>query len=157
MEKEQKLKVLQTLAHRLNAAGIIWAIGGSMLLYFKGFVSEFQDIDIMVKTEDAESVRAILEKLGTLGAPKPSEKFQSKAFFELTIDGIDIDVMAGFVIISGGAAHDCSLQEQDITESIRLGNETIPLHSLAAWRKNYVLMEKPDKVRLIDAQEHKGN
>ncbi|HPJ01508.1 MAG TPA: hypothetical protein PKU80_01535 [Candidatus Limiplasma sp.] len=150
MEKEQKLQALQKLAHRLNAAGIPWAVGGSMLLYFKGLVSEFRDIDIMVKAEDAEPVRAILEKLGTLEAPKPSVKFQSKAFFELTIDGVDVDVMAGFVIISGGAAHDCSLQEQEITESIQLGSENIPLHSLAAWRRNYELMGKHDKVRLID-------
>ena len=150
MENERKLRVLQTIARRLNAAGITWAVGGSMLLYFKGIVSEYHDIDIMVKTGDAETVRALLTQMGTLDAPKPSAKFKSKAFFELTIDGVDVDVMAGFVIVKDGVEHDCSLRDDEITEHIQVEGETIPLHSLAAWRRNYGLMGKPEKVLLID-------
>lgn len=150
MENEQKLRVLQAIAKRLNAAHVTWAVGGSMLLYFKGIVPEFHDIDVMVKTEDAETVRELLSQLGTLEAPKPSAKFRSKAFYELTIDGVDVDVMAGFVIVKDGTEHDCSLHEDEIAEHIRIGDETVPLHSLAAWRSNYGLMDKPEKVRFID-------
>jgi len=150
METKKKLTVLTKIAHHLNAAGITWAVGGSMLLYFKNIVSEFQDIDIMIKDRDAEAAKKILLGMGTLEPPKASAKFKSKAFYEFTIDGVDIDVMAGFVIVNNGKEHDCSLQEKEITQTILLGNETIPLHSLAAWRRNYSLMDKPEKVRLID-------
>ncbi len=150
MENEQKLRVLQTIAKRLNAANVTWAVGGSMLLYFKGVVSEFHDIDIIVKTDDAETVRELLAQLGALEAPKPSAKFKSRAFYELTIDGVDVDVMAGFVIVKDGMEHDCSLRDEEIKEHIQVGSETVPLHSLTAWRRNYMLMGKLEKVRLID-------
>ena len=66
-----------------------------MLLYFKGITSVFRDIDIMVKTEDADRVREVLSGMGTIEASRPSPKFKSKVFFELTIDGVDVDVMVG--------------------------------------------------------------
>ena len=150
METTGKLNVLKSIAHALNQAGVVWAVGGSMLLYFKGIVSEFHDIDLMIKPEDAETVKAILARMGTLEPFNPSAKYKSKAFYEFTIGGVDVDVMAGFVIVKGAAEYNRSLRDDEITEHIRLDDESIPLHSLAAWRRNYELMGKPDKVRMID-------
>jgi hypothetical protein len=153
MENERKLRVLQKIARQLNAASVVWAVGGSMLLYFKGVTSEFHDIDILVKADDAETVRELLSRLGKLGAPKPNPKYRSKAFYEFTIGGADVDVMAGFVIVKDSLEYDCSLRDEEITEHVQVGDESIPLHSLAAWRRNYELMGKPEKVWLIDQNE----
>jgi hypothetical protein len=153
MENERKLRVLQKIARQLNAASVVWAVGGSMLLYFKGVTSEFRDIDILVKAGDAETVRDLLSRLGTLEVTKPNPKYRSKAFYEFTIGGVDVDVMAGFMIVKDGMEYDRSLQDDEITEHIRIGEEHIPLHSLAAWRRNYELMGKPEKVWLIDQKE----
>lgn len=150
MNTENKLTILTKIAHRLNAANITWAVGGSMLLYFKGIVSEFRDIDIMVKDEDAQAAKTILLSMGTLEPQKSSAKYKTKAFYEFTVDGVDIDVMAGFVIVKDSVDYDCSLNENEIAEHIILGNEKIPLHSVAVWRRYYELMEKPEKVRMID-------
>ena len=48
MEKTQeKIQLLLRIVHRLNEAGVEWALGASMLLYFKGITSDFHDIDLM--------------------------------------------------------------------------------------------------------------
>ena len=60
MEKQKKIELLQKIAHRLNEAHVQWALGASMLLYFKGITSEFHDIDLLVSEHDAECVSRIL-------------------------------------------------------------------------------------------------
>ena len=40
-EIQKKIKLLQRIAHRLNEAHVQWALGASMLLYFKGITSAF--------------------------------------------------------------------------------------------------------------------
>ena len=52
-EIQKKIELLQKIAHRSNEANIEWALGASMLLYFKGIISEFHDIDLMVSVHDA--------------------------------------------------------------------------------------------------------
>ena len=41
---QEKLDVLSKLAAKFNKEGIVWAVGGSLLLYFKGYVENFNDI-----------------------------------------------------------------------------------------------------------------
>ena len=48
METERKLDVLADIARALNQSGVTWAVGGSLLLYFKGKTGVFRDIDLMV-------------------------------------------------------------------------------------------------------------
>ena len=61
-EIRKKIELLQKIAHRFNEANIEWALGASMLLYFKGIISEFHDIDLMISVHDAEQVRTILSE-----------------------------------------------------------------------------------------------
>ena len=61
---QEKIQLLLKIAHRLNEAGVEWALGASMMLYFKGITSDFHDIDLMVADRDAESVRTILSEMG---------------------------------------------------------------------------------------------
>ena len=62
-EIQKKIELLQKIAHRFNEANIEWALGASMLLYFKGIISEFHDIDLMISVHDAEQVRTILSEM----------------------------------------------------------------------------------------------
>ena len=61
---QEKIQLLLRIAHRLNEAHVEWALGASMLLYFKGITSDFHDIDLMVADRDAECVRTILSEMG---------------------------------------------------------------------------------------------
>lgn len=151
MDTRQKLDVLRRIAGELNRAHITWALGASMLLYFKGVTDTFHDIDLMVKTEDAEAARDILLGMGTLMPPNPEAKYRTKLFLEFVIEGVDVDVMAGFAIAQGDTVHDCSLRETDIAEMHDLDGEAVPLQSIARWREYYQWMGRTEKVRMIDA------
>ncbi len=148
-EIEKKIEVLKQIAHRFNEAHIIWALGASMLLYFKGITQEFQDIDLMVVNDDVERVRIILSEMGEIQPPNPNPKYRTKTFMEFIINSIDVDVMAGFSIISDGKIFDCSLQEEQIVEKMPLGTELIPLQSPLLWREYYRLMGRTEKVKMI--------
>ena len=45
-EIQKKIELLQRIAQRLNEAHVQWALGASMLLYFKGITSAFHDIPL---------------------------------------------------------------------------------------------------------------
>lgn len=100
-----------------------------MLLYFKKITIEFHDIDLMIANEDVESVQKILSEMGEIQPPNPNSKYKTKSFMEFIIDSIDVDVMAGFSIVSDGKVHDCSLHKEQIVEWMTLENTKIPLQS----------------------------
>ena len=147
---QRKIELLKRIAHRFNEAHVVWALGASMLLYFKGIAPEFHDIDLMISSGDAERVRAILCGMGELQPFAPNPKYHSETFMEFVIDSIDVDVMAGFSILSGGKLHDCSLREDQIAETMALGPELIPLQSPMLWCEYYRLMGRTEKVRMIE-------
>ena len=60
---EEKIRLLKRIAHRLNEAQVEWCLGASMMLYFKGIVSEFHDIDLMISVNDVEVVKTILSEM----------------------------------------------------------------------------------------------
>ena len=108
MEKTQeKIQLLLRIVHRLNEAGVEWALGASMLLYFKGITSAFHDIDLMVADHDAECVRTILLEMGELrpSDPVPNPMYRTKTFMEFLIESIEVDVMAGFAIVHEGTVY----------------------------------------------------
>ena len=66
METERKLDVLADIARALNQSGVTWAVGGSLLLYFKGKTGVFRDIDLMVCETDVEKLKQAMLPLGAL-------------------------------------------------------------------------------------------
>ncbi|MGI6768482.1 MAG: nucleotidyltransferase domain-containing protein [Bacilli bacterium] len=149
MNVSNKLSVLKKIANELNKMNVTWAIGASMLLYFKGILLDFNDIDIMVANEDIEQVRKTLMKMGTLQLPNPNSKYETKVFLEFIIDGVDVDVMAGFTIVNNGSLIDCSLKNEEIVEFYDLEGVKIPLQSVEIWCKYYELMGRKDRVNMI--------
>lgn len=148
---EKRLAVLAAVAERLNAAGIVWALGASALLYFKGITDCFNDIDIMVVTEEAPKAKRILEQMGRLCPPNPHEKYRTEHFYEFVIDGVDLDLMGGFIIVKDGVEFDCSLRPDSVAEKIKLRGQAVPLQSVSEWRRYYELMGRTVKVEMIDS------
>lgn len=151
---DKKLSVLSKIAHMLNDNQVLWAVGGSMLLYFKGKTDVFHDIDLMVGEGDIETVKSLLLSVGELspartGAPS-AVQYKTRHFLEFTIDGVEVDVMAGLVIVKNGRDYDCSLFPEQVAEWIPLMGELIPLQALSDWRRYYALMGRASKVEMID-------
>lgn len=146
----QKIELLKKIALQFEKAHITWALGGSMMLYFKGIVPVFQDIDLMVADADAQTAQSILCSMGQMQQQTPNPKFRSKAFMEFVIDAVDVDVIAGFAIVSGDSVVDCSLQKEQIVERMPLGEACIPLQSPALWCRYYRLMDRTEKAQMIE-------
>lgn len=149
---QEKIQLLIKIAHKLNESNVEWVLGASMMLYFKGIVTEFHDIDLLIAEKNIEIVNSILVEIGKRLPPSqtPNPMYKTKAFMEFVIDSIDIDVMAGFGIIKDGKFYDCSLRKDQIVEKITLGNETIPLQSPSLWIKYYRLMGRNKKAEMIE-------
>lgn len=149
-QTEHKLAVLEKIGTALNSANITWAVGASLLLYLKGIAAEFHDIDLMVAEEDISRAKELLLPLGTLNLPNPSAQYRTRHFLEFSIDGVEVDVMAGFVIVDQGREYDCSLRKDQITGHAMVNDTPIPLHAVALWREYYRLMHRDSKVAMID-------
>lgn len=156
MKKKQKLEVLVKIARLLNENNITWAIGGSLMLYFKGIIDDFHDIDIMVIEEDVQKLRELLLKIGNLTPANPNDKYKTKCFLEFIVNGAEIDVMAGFSIVNNGKEYDCSLKSDQIYEIYVIDGVSIPMQSPVLWLKYYSLIGRQDKVELINRYYEKN-
>ena len=66
-------------------------------------------------------------------------------------------MIADFVIVKDGADYECPFAAGQIAEYIRVNNETVPLQSLADWRRDYELMGRTAKAELIDRSSPDGS
>jgi hypothetical protein len=147
---QTKLNLLSQIAKELNNRNVTWAIGASMLLYFKGITSEFHDIDIMVSEEDFGIVKEVLLSFGKMQPPNPNNKYRTRYFGEFIIDGVDIDVIAGFIVIDQEKEHYFPLKQERINDFTEVNGTRIPLQALEEWRHYYQLMGRTEKVKMID-------
>lgn len=150
MEAQDKLKVLTKIAKELNKQQIIWAVGASLLLFFKGITNTFNDIDIMVTENDIEKVKKILSSFGTYSKPVPNKQYKTKYFLEYQIENVEFDIMAGFTIINNGIEYYFPLNKSEICDFIIINETKIPLQSLNQWKEFYSLMGRDEKVQMIE-------
>lgn len=142
--------VLSNIARKLNQRNLTWAIGGSLLLYFKGITNEFHDIDIMVAEEDVKVLKEIMLTFGQLLPPNPKVEYKTKHFLEFNVEGVEIDVMAGFTIVNRENEYYFPLRAGSVNDFTEVNGVSIPLQSIAEWRKYYELMGRTEKVKMID-------
>lgn len=147
---ERKLKVLSTIAKELNQKSITWAVGASLLLYFKEITTEFYDIDIMVAEEDVKALKEIMLSFGDMQPPNPHSKYKTKYFLEFIIEDIEIDVMAGFTIVNEEREYYFPLKKDSIYDYTEVNGIKIPLQSLLEWHNFYKLMGREEKVAMIE-------
>lgn len=149
LSTQEKLNVLSKLATEFNKHSLVWAVGASIMLYLKGYVEDFNDLDIMVTAGDAQKMESILNSLGD-ALPTTKENFETKHFRKFNVEGVEIDMIGGFAIVSEGKVYDCDLHPAQITEYAQINSQKIPLHSVERWRKYYQLMGRNKKVEIID-------
>lgn len=148
---EHKLKTLARIARALDAEGAVWAVGAGALLHLCGVTDAFTDIDITVREEDAKTAEAVLSAMGVLLPPREkSPQYLTRYFGEFTVDGVDVDVMAGLVIVSDGVAYDCPFAAAQIAGFADVCGQRVPLQSLADWKRYYTLMGRTAKAALLD-------
>lgn len=66
------------------------------------------------------------------------------------VENVDIDVMAGVVIVNKGRDFNFLLDKDDLMDYTEINGVKIPLQSVEKWRNYYELMGKTEKVKMID-------
>ena len=130
---------LVRVARRLNEEDITWALGASMLLYYKGLVPRANDIDIVIALEHVELADKVLHKLGRKQASNQHEDYATRYFAEFFIDDVDLDVMAGFRIITGDNVVEY-VPDPGTFETMTLEGTSIYMCPLEDWYALYLLM-----------------
>ena len=156
MSTDKKLATLAEIARRMNDVGLTWAVGASLMLFLRGRVGDFHDIDIMVAEEQVTQAKCILKGLGVDKGGRPNHKYLTRHFNEFNINGVEVDLLAGYVIVCNGIPHECPLRPEDIDAKELVLGETVPLHSLAEWRRYYLLMGRPEKAELCQNKKDKN-
>ena len=123
---------------------------GQKIELLKKIALQFEKAHITWADADAQTAQSILCSMGLMQPQTPNPKFRSKAFMEFVIDSVDVDVIAGFAIVSGDSVVDCSLQKEQIAERMPLGEACIPLQSPALWCRYYRLMDRNEKAQMIE-------
>ncbi len=148
---DNKLAVLRKVATALNAVDARWALGASAMLYLRGIVDNFGDIDIVVSGSSIECVAGCMDALGVRLPAKSTDKFSSACFMQYSVDSVDIDIICDFGIVCDGVVHSYELCDSDIDCTVALDGVAVPLHSVGVWRKFYFLMGRDAKVQLIES------
>lgn len=143
--------VLIKITEALNSTDILWGVGASMLLYQYKLVDNPSDIDITVSISDIKEVDRILSSMGEKLSESKSDIYLTEYFYEYIIDGVNIDVMAGFKINLTNSVFEYPFDKNSVPHHLKVGNTPIPFSSLEDWFVLYQLMPKREyKVNLID-------
>ena len=149
---EHKLNVLSRIAAALNGRQITWAVGASGMLYLNGITDRFNDLDILIDEEDIAKAKTILDTMGSLQERIPNPNFKTRHFLEYVIEGVEVDVMAGFIITKDGKDHHLPFDASHIERTVTVNEQAIPLQLRSDWQHYYVLLDRPHKALMC--KEH---
>ncbi|MHB8070393.1 MAG: nucleotidyltransferase domain-containing protein [Candidatus Cryosericum sp.] len=142
---------LVDLAKELNQAGVRWGVGASVLLWHYGLADNPHDIDLMAAEQDVDRITAALDRLGMKETGSEQGPYATSRFLEYVVDGIDIDLMAGFGIRHGAGVYTYVFDERAVTGKAVVGGVVIPLTALEDWYVLYQLMQRREhRVRVIE-------
>lgn len=143
--------ILSYVGKQLNNAGILWGVGASLVLNQYGLISNPNDIDLLVDIKDIEKTDEILKNIGHKKPFEETSFYSTKYFYEYVINGIDVDVMAGFAINFDENSYEYSFDNKSITNVKIINGVKIPLTSLEDWYILYQLMQnRESKVNMIE-------
>lgn len=149
---------LALIGQKLNHAGVLWGVGASVLLHQYSLIDHPSDIDILVATQDIHQVDSILSQLGDKKPDRGSSPvYATDFFYEYTIHGVDVDVIAGFNIINSAGIFKYPFDALAVPHHFTIQEVAIPFTTLEDWYILYQLMpDRESKVDLIEAYFEKN-
>jgi len=147
---EKMLEAIGKVGQVLNEKDLLWGVGASMMLQSYGLTDTVNDMDIVVATKD---IQVAIEALDTIGnqllVPK-KEEYVTRHFYTYSIDGVEMDVMAGFRIRHSLGVYEFPMDSKSITKKAMINGTEIAYTSLEDWLIAYSLMIGRDqKVAMI--------
>jgi hypothetical protein len=81
----RKLRVLDHIVEQFQKSSISYQIGGSCMLYLRGWVSTFDDLDILIDERDYERVETVMNRLGKRVIVPPNPLYETRHFLNYRI------------------------------------------------------------------------
>lgn len=152
IKKEDDLfKVLSIIGAKFSESNIVWAVGASVMLNQLGLIKNMNDLDILVDIKDIKKVDEILRGMGKNIETVENSVYSTTYFYEYVVEGIEIDIMAGFSINHDNGVYDFILDHESISKIEIINGVKIPFTSVEDWYVIYQLIPKrQDKVNLIE-------
>ena len=148
--------ILLKIAEHLNKRGVHWGIGGSLLLVRHVLVDTARDIDLIVAESDITAAMDEMAQIGARDVALENPAFISRHFAHYVVEGIDVDMIAGFTIHHATGDYVFPFDDRTITEKASIDGIEIPYTSLEDWLVAYMLMEKREwKADIIWAHLHR--
>lgn len=142
---------LSYIGEKLNSSNIVWGVGASILLNQFGFIKKPNDIDIFVDIKDIVGADGILKSIGEKKKWEKTPTYSTKYFYEYVIDGVDVDVMAGFAVNHDNGIYEYVFDNNSISEFKTINGVSIPFTSLEDWYVIYQLIpNREPKVNMIE-------
>lgn len=153
---EHKLDILKHIAERFNEKNIIWNLGASAMLYLRGIVDDFSDIDLFVRQKDIKIAKEILETLGKMKPQHRHKTYKTEVFCEYVIDDVDIDLISGFKILKDQNLYDLSFDENEVFDTHEIDHIVVYMDSIHNWIKYYEIMGRDNKVNMLKKYIHRS-
>lgn len=145
------LKILTYVSQKINETGILWCIGGSILLYLNNIIKNPRDIDILVNEDDAPRLHQLLLPLGEYKSLPSKEPYLTKYFYNHKINDIEVDIIGGFKIKHSDGIYDFILDKDSISIYEYIDDTKLPLSTLEDWYVLYQLIpDREEKVSLLE-------
>lgn len=138
---------LGLIGRALTGSGVLWGVGGSVLLNRHGLADHPHDIDLLACLEHAEKAAALLAGMGETLPCEPSGTYATRFFRRFVIAGTGVDLLSGFRINHDCGRYEYVFDEDSLPEHGEIGGEAIPFAALEDWYVAY---------QLIPGKEHKA-
>ena len=149
--KAGMLSTLGLIAEKLNEKGIVWAVGGSVMLSYYGLAPNPHDIDILIGEDCAAQAAAVMKAIGKERPPAQSRTFVTRHYHQYTVSSFAVDVMSGMAIWHDDGLFCYIFDKKSVTGCMAVSGVDVPLASLEDWYVLYQLMPGRDaKVNLIE-------
>lgn len=142
--------VIEKVANHLNAAKVTWAAGASWMLKQHGIVEQVGDFDMLVALADFPRTHELLLRLGTGRAGETKHPYWTQHFYTYEIDGVEVDVMAGFTLEHEAGRYEYPFAADHVTEVVAVGSAKVPLTSPEDWYVLYFLMGRQRRIEALD-------
>ncbi len=151
MEVRCVFETLSRIGKVLNDSGVLWGVGGSVLLQTYGLVERPNDIDILAGIADGEKAAALLGAMGEALPCRQSETYATRFFRRFMIGETGVDLMAGFAIRHPAGQYDYVFDEVSISSHREIEGVPIPFAALEDWFVAYQLIPgKEEKAARIE-------
>ncbi|MBN2259110.1 MAG: nucleotidyltransferase family protein [Clostridiales bacterium] len=151
--------ILESIAKKLNGMEVVWALGASSVLYYNGYETRPNDIDLFVMEEDFENIRLFLLENGIeKHKPDTEEIYNTQKFSTIEINGVDVDLIAGFFIKHEAGEYRFNFDHHSIDKVVFIENEPVNIMALEDWYILYQLIPgREKKVKVIKEMLIKKN